>query len=194
MKVKRNLILDNFTIFFFLRNPGEDARSWGTHDYRVGSFSTFKGQAEQCVNCANQEAADVYMKGGIDITEAIYYRLQQTQPGKNLDDEEEIVRLLKDELTWKLLDVSIQYLPQDYANHKLQHETGQGIDLEEILQDDPKALLIIVTSFLVPYFKDHSFFEGKYRGLDPQLGLTQRKTYKTVTHDKRRFGGWSQGD
>lgn len=108
-KVKRSLISHNFTIFFFLGDPGEEPCQWSTHNSLLGSFSTFKGQGDYCTNCASQEAADLYMKGAIDITEGIYTKLPEIRSDANLDCTKEIAALLNKHLTWRVMNVSIQY-------------------------------------------------------------------------------------
>jgi len=104
LRVRKYLIPGNFTIFFFLGEPGDDPRQWILNKNRVGTVDTFKSSTDICGNCAGQEEADEFLSGGVDITNALYDSLEGT--GHTLDDQTEVEAWLAQNLTWRILKAS----------------------------------------------------------------------------------------
>lgn len=101
----------NFTIFFFLGKPSDDPSTWIADPQQIGSFSTFKSQAEKCTNCAKQELEGAVMKAGLDITEDLFKAMDEEGADfADLNDTEKITDWLKKKFTWRMLEVSYSIL------------------------------------------------------------------------------------
>lgn len=104
LRVRKYLIPGNFTIFFFLGEPGDDPQQWLLNESGVGTVDTFKSTTDICGNCAGQEEADELLSGGVDITNALYNSLHGT--GYTLDDYNEVETWLAKNLKWRILKAS----------------------------------------------------------------------------------------
>jgi len=106
LRVRKYLIPGNFTIFFFLGEPGDDPHQWILNENRVGTVDTFKSTTDICGNCAGQKEADQLLSGGVDITNALYNSLDGTDHNFTLDDQHEVERWLAKNLKWRILKAS----------------------------------------------------------------------------------------
>ncbi|RPB06673.1 Di-copper centre-containing protein [Morchella conica CCBAS932] len=97
IKVKKNLLDSNFTIFFFLGQSSDNPGEWGTHPNTVGSFNSLKAPLESCKNCQDHEAH--LMHGSIYLTDRMHHSLPD---GTQLHDKEPVSRWLTERLDWRI--------------------------------------------------------------------------------------------
>ena len=93
--VKRFLIPGDYTVLFFLEQPDLEALT-----NVVGSFTSFKASTQFCVNCASQNERDEFINGGANITRELAKKV------RNVTDHAAVEAFLKDNLEWRVVDVS----------------------------------------------------------------------------------------
>lgn len=117
LRVRKYLIPGNFTIFFFLGEPGDDPQQWLLNKNRVGTVDTFKSTTDICGNCAGQEEADQLLSGGVDITNALYSSLLVHDTDYTLDDYDKVEEFLAKNLKWRILKASpVPRYPQYFVH------------------------------------------------------------------------------
>jgi len=104
LRVGKYLIQENVHIFFFLGDSESTSNQWSTSENLIGSFHTFKSPIDVCANCASQEQARTITCGGIHISDELARRLDQDT---KLHDIDKVTRYIDDNLTWKIMRVSI---------------------------------------------------------------------------------------
>lgn len=104
IKVKNDLVVDNFTIFVFLGDSGESPADWDTAASTVGSFSTFKAPLESCSNC--QEKSGQFIYGAVYMTDMLHDLLPHSA---RLENKETVTPWLISKLDWRIRQVRIQF-------------------------------------------------------------------------------------
>lgn len=173
LRVRKYLIPGNFTIFFFLGEPGDDPHQWILNENRVGTVDTFKSTTDICGNCAGQEEADQLLSGGVDITNALYNSLHGT--GYTLDDQDEVETWLAKNLKWRIL----------------KHNGKTELTPEE-LQANPDNLFIGVKSFVLLYPTDRLPIEGEEFQSAPKI--MDEKVHFGATDPQKDHGGLGRQD
>jgi len=171
LRVKKDLIPENFTIFFFLGEPEEGQEKWSISPKKLGIFTTFKSSTVYCSNCARQEES--FITGGANITHELYNAISLGNNGHPLHDEDFITGYLKKNLTWKMI----------------KHD-GTIIDIEELLIQNPDGLHIEVDSFFLSRMQPGQEYRG---GDQPDIELVGKvfdsHPHLDVTEDKKKIGG-----
>lgn len=116
LHVRKYLVKGNFIIFFFLGQPEAEPRNWVASPNLAGSFHTFKSDPNYCVNCSNQEAADVRICGGVHLTNVLFLKRENI----TVDREKEAESLQKN-LHWRILKVC-QFFSFPFKSFKLSED------------------------------------------------------------------------
>lgn len=98
-RVEKYLVDNNFNVYFFCGEPGNDPKEWSLGEHLVGSMSSFKFTTENCANCEEQRDSNLMISGEIQLTTSILYHSNDIATSGGVE------AWLTQALTWRVMNV-----------------------------------------------------------------------------------------